>query len=141
MPQTPGSTAKLAERLQANLTLVRGSALHARIREAEQLTGRTPTQIVRAVVEHHLETWLREEAERLRRRGETEVSGIRVVDQGALRPRYRADEGPDPEYAEAAALRVPVVVPSAITHRNPPVVEVEHRPRFRSWPDESAADS
>lgn len=131
MARATSRTRQAAQRLQANLTVTSGSPLHARIANAERLTGRSATQIVRAVVEHHLEEWLRGEVERQRSRDAGPL-GIRIVDAGAVRPRYRADEGPDADYAGAVALRVPVAFPASVTTKGVALVDESARPRLRN---------
>ncbi|MBI4495061.1 MAG: hypothetical protein HY690_19985 [Chloroflexi bacterium] len=100
-------------RLQANLTLTPGSRLHARIQDAARVTGMTPTQVLRAVATEYLDEWMHTELGRRRlvQEGEQQSLAVLILDPVEERPQYRGDAGPDADYLEVAAWRVPLDEP------------------------------
>lgn len=129
------------ERRQINLVFTGQSPSLRALEEAERITGLSPTRIVRSLIESHLPEWLQEEVERRRqleeaaaRRADAVDMGLRVQRLGRQRPRYRGESTLPPDYADAVAMRVPLVPRVITTCKDIQVKRVSSRPRSQLLP-------
>jgi len=140
------------ERKQFNIAYTAISPSLTLLEKAESLTGQPVSKIVKAIIDSHLAAWLDEELARRRqkeeaiKRADEELAKLRTHSERPpapitmrqirkRRPQYRGEEGIQPGYAEAAAMRVPARSKLVARYEDVAVREVRRRPSSRPAPD------